>query len=226
MDSGRIQHSSTFNSRVSPLWRRVFVSLCTNKFLECLTIYATESFYSTLRSDIICMLKENTSLVSLSIFNWHNAKAEDYIALLAALQHNLTLAIIIFRPREFVLTDEQDKLIFKILKKNYALETLPEMKNREDANAILRLNAAGRRYLIEDGSSVSKGVQVLSAVCSDVNCVFLHLLENPRLCDRSAVESASDRTNNVGSTNLTNASGKREKDQAFEDGRTSRRRRT
>jgi hypothetical protein len=54
--------------------------------------------------------------------------------------------------------------------------------------AILRLNAAGRRYLVQDGSSVSKGVEVLSAVSEEINCVFLHLLENPRLCDRNAVE--------------------------------------
>jgi hypothetical protein len=85
----------------------------------------------------------------------------------------------------------------KILKKNYALESLPDF-NRDDmagdACAILRLNAAGRRYLIEDGSSISKGVEMLSAVPSDINCVFLHLLENPRLCDRSAMEVASDST--------------------------------
>jgi hypothetical protein len=43
--------------------------------------------------------------------------------------------------------------------------------------AILRLNEAGRRYLIQDGSSISKGVEVLSRVNIDINCVFLHLLE-------------------------------------------------
>jgi hypothetical protein len=57
--------------------------------------------------------------------------------------------------------------------------------------AILRLNEVGRRYLIEDGSSISKGVEVLSSVNDDINCVFLHLLENPRLCDRRAVEMVS-----------------------------------
>jgi hypothetical protein len=29
---------------------------------------------------------------------------------------------------------------------------------------------------------------MLSAVSGDINCVFLHLLENSRLCDRTAVE--------------------------------------
>jgi hypothetical protein len=55
----------------------------------------------------------------------------------------------------------------------------------------LRLNEAGRHYLVMDGSSISKGVDVLSVVSDDVNCVFLHLLENPRLCDRGAVETTS-----------------------------------
>jgi hypothetical protein len=222
----KLKSVDLYDDITAPLWRRAFASLRTHKFLQCLTICATESFYSTLRSDIVCMLQENASLVSLSILNWHNAKAEDYIALIAALQHNTTLATLIFRPCKFKLTGDDDKLIVKMLKKNYALETLPEMQNRQDASAILRLNAAGRRYLIEDGSSVSKGVEVLSAVCSDVNCVFLHLLENPRLCDRSVVESASDGTDNGGSTNVTNPSGKREKDQELEEGKASRRRRT
>jgi hypothetical protein len=52
----------------------------------------------------------------------------------------------------------------------------------------LMLNAAGRQYLIKDGSSVSKGVDVLSAVSDKIDCVFLHLLENPSLCDRRAAE--------------------------------------
>ncbi len=79
-----------------------------------------------------------------------------------------------------------------LLKKNYALERMPIMNEGGDVGAILRLNEAGRRYLVEDGSSISKGVDVLSSVNSDLNCVFLlHLLENPRLCDRRAVEMVS-----------------------------------
>jgi hypothetical protein len=34
---------------------------------------------------------------------------------------------------------------------------------------ILLLNAAGRRYLIKDGSSISKGVDVLSAVSDEID---------------------------------------------------------
>jgi hypothetical protein len=127
------------------------------------------------------------------------------------------------------LTDDEDKQMAKILKKNFALESLPmiNLDNRpRDVGAILRLNAAGRRYLIEDGSPVSKGVEVLSRVCSDINCVFLHLLENPTLCDRSAVEVVSGSTDNGRSTSPTIPSGKREHGRAQHEGKESRRRLT
>jgi hypothetical protein len=62
-----------------------------------------------------------------------------------------------------------------------------------DILSIFQLNRAGRRYLVQDGSSISKGVDVLSGVSNDINSVFLHLLENPRLCDRSAVEMSGSR---------------------------------
>jgi hypothetical protein len=165
----------------------------------------------------------------LSVLGWHNAEAEDFIALVTAFQYNRTLKTLQFDPCEIRFTDDEDKLVIKIIKKNYALEGLPDayVKNLVgDAGAILQLNTAGRRYLIEDPSAVSKGVEVLSAVRSDINCVSLHILENSRLCDRSAVESASDITDNGGSTSLVNHHEKREHGQALEEGNAPRRRRT
>jgi hypothetical protein len=126
------------------------------------------------------------------------------------------------------LTDDEDKQMVSLLKKNYALESLPDIdleKEAGDVGASLRLNKAGRRYLIEDGSSISKGVEVLSRVNNDINCVFLHLLENPRLCDRSAVEIVSTGESNGRSTSPTPSSvgGKREQASAHK-GKESRRR--
>jgi hypothetical protein len=80
----------------------------------------------------------------------------------------------------------------------------------KDLHAILRLNKAGRLYLIQDGSSIPKGVKVLSAVSNDINCLFLHLLENPSLCNRSAVETPSDSGGNGRLTSPANHNGKRE----------------
>ncbi len=113
-------------------------------------------------------------------------------------------------------------------KKNYALGNLPGFDLQGDLGAILRVNAIGRRYLIEDGSSISKGDKVLSAVRSDINCVFLHMLENPTLCDRSAVEASSGSTctYNGGSTSPVNHIAKREHGRAQNDGKEARRRLT
>jgi hypothetical protein len=106
------------------------------------------------------------------------------------------------------LTHHEDKQMAALLKNNYALERLPFINPGGDLRAILQLNEAGRRYLVQDGSSVSRGVEVLSRVNNDmrvvnddINCVFLDLLENPRLCDQRAVEmvtagESSDRLTN------------------------------
>jgi hypothetical protein len=88
--------------------------------------------------------------------------------------------------------NEDTRDIIPVLKYNYGLEEIPGLRSvAGDIQSIFELNRAGRRYLVQDGSSISKGVDVLSRVSSDINSVFLHLLENPRLCDRSAVETAS-----------------------------------
>jgi hypothetical protein len=47
---------------------------------------------------------------------------------------------------------------------------------------------------------------VLSRVNNDINCV-LHLLENPRLCDKSAVEKVVAGESNDSLTNPTTGSG-------------------
>jgi hypothetical protein len=50
-----------------------------------------------------------------------------------------------------------------------------------DVNSMLRLNGAGRRYLVNDATSISKGIKVLSVVSNAINCLFVHLTENPFL---------------------------------------------
>jgi hypothetical protein len=87
----------------------------------------------------------------------------------------------------------------------------------------LRLNEAGRQYLVKYGSSISKGVDVLSAVSDDINCLFLHLLENPRLCDRGAVEMTNESSEGGRLPNSAGKSGKREQAHAGK-GKESRRR--
>jgi hypothetical protein len=231
-------------------WCTAFSFLHTNKTLESLVATLdgdeTESCVSTLRSDIACILQDNTSLGSLSIQRrsikiteecisirgWSiEIKAEEFIAFVTGLQHNTTLRILSLYhiTGSLQLTDEEDKQMAALLKKNYALESFPNinLKNRaSDVSAILRLNEAGRRYLIQDGSSISKGVEVLSDVNDDLKCVFLHLLENPRLCDRGAVEVASDSNGNGGPSRPVNHIEKREHGRTQNEGKESRRRLT
>jgi hypothetical protein len=125
------------------------------------------------------------------------------------------------------LADDEDKQMAAILKKNYALEMAAFLKKNYaleslanigwvgDTVAILRLNEAGRRYLIEQGSFISKGVEVLSKVNNDINCLFFYLLGNPRLCDRSAVEMVTTGESNISrSTNPTASSSRGKREQA------------
>jgi hypothetical protein len=70
------------------------------------------------------------------------------------------------------------------------LERLPFLHASDvrmgDLRSLLRLNGAGRGYLLGGRRYVvSKGVGGLSTVSDDLNCIFLHLLENPSLCNRS-----------------------------------------
>jgi hypothetical protein len=190
------------------LWRRGFSFLRTNKALKSLVvdmnIGVMESCLYAFRIDIVAMLQDNTSLESLSIFCGYRLKADEYIGLVTALQHNTTLkSLKLFRDAEIRLTEDGDKQMASLLKKNYALESLDLSYHARDVGAILQLNRAGRRYLIEDGSSISKGVEVLSRVKDDINCIFLHLLENPRLCGRRAVEMVTAHENNGRPTNST-----------------------
>jgi hypothetical protein len=192
----------------SDLWCRALSFLRTNKALKSLMVNLEDdvkaSCVSAFRIEIAAMLQENTSLENLSMhssWNTVNFKAEEYFFLVTALQHNTTLKTLTLHQCYAIwLNADERKHMFSLLEKNYALESLPQIVDLDnearDVGAILRLNEAGRRYLIEDGSSVSKGVDVLSRVNDDINCAFLHLLENPRLCDRSAVEIVSSGENN------------------------------
>jgi hypothetical protein len=177
---------------------------------------------SAFRMEVVAMLQEKASLESVTInsANSVEVKAEDYLVLYAALQHNSTLKTLDLDLRSRLeLTAVEDKQVAALLKKNYALQCVSACARVGDVRAILRLNKARRRYLIEDGSSISKGVRVLSAVSDDINCVFYHLLENPRLCDRSAIEMVSDSAEDA---SVANHNGKREQDEALSEGKESR----
>jgi hypothetical protein len=178
--------------------RNALSFLRTNSTLKSLALsflHTQQEFYvSAFRLETVKMLEENRFLKSLTITaSRDNIRFEELLALISALQLNTTLKILSLQHffsanvNNIYLSDDKANQLVSILRKNYGLERLVPVifgTDRRTVKAILKLNRAGRRYLIEDGSSISKGVEVLSAVNDDINCVFLHLLENPGLCVR------------------------------------------
>jgi hypothetical protein len=172
--------------------------LRTNSTLKSLTVTfvpaQNESYVSAFQVEALKMTMDNPFLESLTIANGSQIKFEELVALLSALHRDITLKTLSLQSgfpqvshESLYLNDDKVNQLVSILKKNYGLEhLLPGIRCADDRNvkAIFRLNSAGRRYLIEDGSSISNGVGVLSAVSDDINCVFFHLLENPSLCER------------------------------------------
>jgi hypothetical protein len=175
----------------------------------------TESHSNAILMDVLAALSENESLETLSM-PCHVARFEDYVVFVTAIQRNTTLKSLRLYPIngvDFRVDEDEAKELIPVLKKNYGLEAILGLHHSAgDIRSIFELNRAGRRYLVQDGSSISKGVDVLSRVNDDINSVFLHLLENPRLCVRSAVELPSiGSIDNASATNPGNHScGKRE----------------
>jgi hypothetical protein len=156
----------------------LLLALGMNKTLRKLHV----SVFGSVGRSLIAALREglgkNSTLEILELHVGHDVEPSFLIAVVEALQLNKTLKTLNalhfrfrFSPE---LTDDEVKHLTSVVKKNYGLERLPD------------LDLDPYPYLLDDGhgSFVSKGVGVLIAVSDDVNCVFLHLLENPSLCNR------------------------------------------
>jgi hypothetical protein len=199
------------------LWREALSFLRTNTVLKALCInffssHVRKAHATAFIKEVMAMLRENESIETVSVFS-ENISFEDYLVFVAAIQPNSTLKRLRFYGVDYC--DTKD--LIAVLKKNYGLEEILGFHHHGegDIRSILQLNRAGRRYLVQDGSSISKGVDVLSRVRNDINSVFLHLLENPRLCDRSAVETSSiGNIANARSTSPGNHSGGKRGQQA------------
>jgi hypothetical protein len=224
----------TSHNNDASLWREAFSFLRTNTAIKTLSMHfesnVKESRVATIRKEVLAMLYENQSLETLALIS-KDAKLEDYPVFVAALQPNTTLKRFRLRTATFCVKGDESKDLISVLKKNYGLEEILELHHDSgDIRSIFDLNRAGRRYLVQDGTSISKGVAVLSRVSNDINSVFLHLLENPRLCDRSAVEMSSTSIGNMDSARSTpgpgtrHSGGKREQQAPLHPGTEPRRR--
>jgi hypothetical protein len=116
----------------------------------------TEFHAIAIRMEVLAVLRDDESPETLSMIR-KLARFDDYLVCVAAIQPNTTLK----SPRLLPLYDTK-KLIL-VLKENYRLEAIPRLRQdgTGDVRSILQLNGAGRRYLVQDGSSITKGVDVL-----------------------------------------------------------------
>jgi hypothetical protein len=172
-------------------WRKTLPFLRNNKTLKSLTINVDCGFKEpralALCLDTVAMLKDNTSLEILDIQNY-GVGHDDYFTALESLQTNTTMKTLRLHPKSDAIRDDgKIKHLISLVKKIYGLESLDEgLVVRDPAgelDTVLRLNRAGRRYLIQPAGSIANGVEVLVAVRDDLGCLFYHLLENPLLCD-------------------------------------------
>jgi hypothetical protein len=213
-------------------WRQALSFLNTNTALKTLAMNfernVTNSRVAIIRMEVLAAVRENASLKTLTVWSpgmmSQDARLENYLLFVAAIQPNTTLKSLRLHYQHFSLEGDELNQFVSVLKTNYGLEEIPGLGHGADnISSIFELNRAGRRYLVQDGSSISKGVAVLSHVSSDVNSVFLHLLENPRLCDRSAVERLSSSIDNMDNDGSTSP-GKREAQAPSPPGKEMRRR--
>jgi hypothetical protein len=180
--------------------------------------------------ETVSALAVNTSLEYLNIKTngKESISSVDYLAALAALWPNKTLKTLRLRPNLDSFDSDQVKELLSLVRKNYGLESLDDgiPDPTGEVGCILRLNKAGRRYILRDPSSIPDSIGVFARVSNDVNCVLVHMLENPRLCDQRTVEIVSGDESKGSSTNPTASSdgGKRERASAHDEGRVSHRR--
>jgi hypothetical protein len=168
----------------------LLLALGMNKTLRKLHISGLSSMAESLIPALHEGLGKNSTLEILELIHIaHVIQPSFHIAAIEALKLNKTLKNLSVCYGIQNLTDDEAKHLTSVVKKNHGLECLPDLNSSDnrmgDLHSILRLNGAGRRYLLDGhGSILSKGVGVLSAVSDNLNCVFFHLLENPSLCNR------------------------------------------
>jgi len=93
---------------------------------------------------------------------------------------------------EYLETDEKKQEWENALRQNHSLESIEVGRHPISSfQPILQLNKAGRRYLAEDATSCSKCIAVMAKVKEELDCLYLHMRENPILCMNSDRDAAA-----------------------------------
>jgi hypothetical protein len=82
----------------------------------------------------------------------------------------------------------EPELIKNLVRNDALREWMKEDPVQRHICGIVRMNIAGRSYLRSDSNNKAKGVRVLESVNDTVDCRFLHLRENPCVCDRPTTD--------------------------------------
>ena len=147
------------------------------------------------------VLADNVSLQRLEIrMQFQERSNEDVVTFASYIKKNRTLKYLDilctgYNLAQYALSIESGDQIVSELCRNYELQRMqisPKLRNthtrgqpewRQKLDAFLRLNMAGRRYLWRDASDRRVYVGVLGEVSSNLNCLYLHLRENPLVCN-------------------------------------------
>ena len=167
-------------------WRRIFPFLGTNSTLKSLDI-EDRGLTEAIIPDMVEALEMNSCLERLRIDSLYHINSAALVNFVGSMTRNVSLKELILGYSDFSFAYEGDAVnLVAAAKRNYGLEKLNVFVDDYDQGCllqcILRLNEAGRRYLIDDPTSKERGVNVLLKVQDDLNCLFLHLQENPLLC--------------------------------------------
>ena len=84
--------------------------------------------------------------------------------------------------------EEDGEEFLNIIRNNVTMEEFDWMSFErprwmQEYRALLRLNRAGRKYILQDPTNHQENLFVLSVTRDDLNCLYLHLRENPSICN-------------------------------------------
>jgi hypothetical protein len=152
------------------------------------------------------VLRLNTTLMDLTLpcgFGESSDSCASYLRMITAVGVNTTLKNV-----ELCIAEDDNRTIWEAMRS--LLETISTLESIclvvsaalpvSESNVLnllsenlpfLRplLNRAGRRYLKHNPSSISASIGVLAAVSDDLDCLLLHLLEDPSICGTGSARS-------------------------------------
>lgn len=176
------------------IWCRIYPALSNNGSLTALEVYGNLS--PMLCGDTAAALCDNTTLRELAIVNDGDTRGADtLIQCLSNLRRNRSIKSLRIGRRSPTVTLEESQVVYNSIKTNYSLQECPVTIFADDTkdeasrvetgiSTVLKMNQMGRNYLLNDKASKELGVALLSKLADHLDCVTMHILENPTLCER------------------------------------------